>query len=614
MIEFKGKFTIPHFLLTLSEDGVCEFRKSGESETSKKLEFRSSSKTLRIEFSNFHPRPCFVEDEKAVVIVLGSPIYDDIKVDPEKTAKAFLNDFSTKIAFELINGEFLAIYFSKRDGALKFINDRWCSIPLHYHLCEEKKIFCASPCFTSLWNFLKSNNLLELNQEAFFEFLWFQRLFGTKTLAQRTDFMPDAHIISLNAWKLVLERYWQRNYQKNKNPLDANAYALAEFIRQSITMKTADGKKYGHFLSGGMDSRSVLAGFKEVLPTCFTVGASDNREVRTAKMLAKAKGAEHYFLKLHPEHYGMIRKVAVDICGGMFNYDHALFLGYEDVIAKQANVCFNGYGLDFMFQGMYIPVTHLKLAGRNLYFSRKVEPPENIAEYFINNASYRIKNADIWAFVSEKRKNELKDFQRNSIENILKNGKDLTEDKFDLWEYLTFHHLSRHYSYPNVLSIKSFADARVLSFTNEIFDFYLSLPVEHRFDGKIEKRMLQILDPALAKIPSANTGMPITALGFERTVYQIFNAIKRRYLAEKDFESWTERTWPSREYAIRKQNSLKKSVNEIIKSNILEKLDFLDFSKIADSVPRWLEGEEVAGLSGDFIQTIITMGTFLKQS
>jgi hypothetical protein len=126
--------------------------------------------------------------------------------------------------------------------------------------------------------------------------------------------------------------------------------------------------------------------------------------------------------------------------------------------------------------------------------------------------------------------------------------------------------------------------------------------------------MLQILDPALAKIPSANTGMPITALGFERTVYQIFNAIKRRYLAEKDFESWTERTWPSREYAIRKQNSLKKSVNEIIKSNILEKLDFLDFSKIADSVPRWLEGEEVAGLSGDFIQTIITMGTFLKQS
>ncbi len=613
MIDFIEKFSVPHFLLVFSDARGCEFRRDGGDTDAGRRSFVAAGKRLSIEFDAFVPCPVFDEDETAVVMVLGSPVFDDVRVDAGRAAFALLADFSPRTAIELIDGEFLAMRFDKRDASLKFINDRWCSIPLHYHLAADRRIFSASPCFYSLWRFLKGSGMLKLDQEAFFEMLWLQRLLGTKTLAKDTYFMPDAHVLSLNNWQIRLERYWRRNYRKNSNPLESNARMLAEMLKFSVSVKTADGARFGHFLSGGMDSRCILGAFGEKPPACFTVGVSENREVKTARKLADVKGARHNFLKLDPEHYGRIREAAVKICGGMYNYDHALFLGYEDAVKGEADVCFNGYGMDFMFQGMYLPGKNTRIFGRNLYYSRMVEPPDNLAEFFIGNASYRIKNADPWDFVREPMKRELRDFQRNSVEEILEQGRSLTENKFDLWEYLTFHHISRHYSFPNILSIRSFAEARIASFTNEIFDLYLSLPAEQRFDGKIEKRLLQILDPALAGIPSANTGMPVTAGGFERTLHQVFNAARRRMLAEKDFESWTERTWPSREHALRKQESLKKAVMSILDSETLEQLEFLDMDKVRTKISKWLEGANVPEVSGDLVQTITTIGTFLEE-
>ncbi|MBN1863874.1 MAG: hypothetical protein JW808_03125 [Victivallales bacterium] len=615
MFNFVDKFTVPHFLLTLSEGHVCEARKNSCAHGGdERREFISSDGAgLAVEFSGFLPRPTIVEGGEAVVILLGSPIYDDTTVDPTSAAKALLNDFGTKTVLELLDGEFLAIRFDKYKGTLDVINDRWCSIAFHYYISPDRSMFCASPCFSSLWALLKNLGMLKLDQEALFEFLWFQRLFGTKTLARDVHFMPDAHELVVGSNGMSLRRYWTRNYEKNKNSLEFNAQYLADMVEESIRMKAPDdGARYGHFLSGGMDSRSVLAAFGDKPPACFTVGVSDNREVRTARNLTETMGAAHYFLQLHPEHYGMIREAAVKISGGMFNYDHALFLGYQDLVASLADVCFNGYGFDFMFQGMYIPSRNLRLAGRNLYLSKMTEPPENLADYFIGNASYRIKNADIWAFIKEPCKKDLAEFQHDSISRIIEQGKKLTHSRYDLWEYITFHHLSRHYSYPNVLSIKTSAEARILSLTNDIFDLYLSLPVKQRFEGKIEKKLLQILDPRLAAIPSANTGFPITACGIGQTFHQLYSAIRRRISRKGDYEAWTERTWPSREHALRNQQPLKNAALDIIRSDTLEQLDFLDVAKVRDQVPRWLDGENIPQISGDIVQTLTTMGTFLS--
>ena len=362
-----------------------------------------------------------------------------------------------------------------------------------------------------------------------------------------------------------------------------------------------------------MDSRCVVGAFQANPPVCFTATIGENREFRKAAEIAAVKNAKHIGLELDPEHFGKIYRHSTKVIGGMYNYDHGLFYGFEDVVKDNADVCFHGHGFDYMFQGMYIPKRNIKIAGRHIYLNFLKELPEDLVSYFINNVSYRIKNANIWSFIKEKNHHELKEFQHNSINEILNQGKSFTNDLNDLWEYLTFHHISRHYSYPNHASIATFAEQRTAAFDNDLFDLYLKLPVNHRINGKIEKAALKKLDPKLAKIWSANTNLPVTASCWTQTAYQLAGFVKRRIIPEEQKTEWQERTWPERQYALKEQQLLVNAINDLINSDTLEKLDFLDLSKIRQDIPLWLKGEQPEGVSGDLIQTLLTMGTFLQQ-
>lgn len=610
--KFQAIFSIPHFLMKYSEENSCEDFPSfaGQKEAS----VYSFGKSLKVIFSGVNPIPAISNNEKSMMMILGNPIIKD-GIDKHSIIE-LLKDGEKFIPEILkgINGEFIIFHFDKLNGNLTIVNDRFTSIPLYFYYEQEHEFFLATPYFTDLWLYLKKINKLRFNQEAFFEFLWFQRLFGTKTYAKNVVFLPDASILKITHNKLLLSSYWRREYGKSSLSLSEHAHLLAELVKKSIKNKTSDEKRYGHFLSGGMDSRSVLAAFEKNFPVCFTAALSENRELRTARNIALTKGAKHVFLELDPEHYGKILKTSVHVAGGMYNYDHGLFYGFNKIVQSLVDVAFHGHGFDYMFQGMYIPGKNIVIGGHSLYLRYMIDLPsdDNLVNYFINNASYRIKNADIWNFILPERKKQLKDFQYDSISEIYEKGKKLTENSNDLWEYLTFHHLSRHYSYPNHASIATFVEQRVISFDNRIFDLYLSLPASHRFNGKIEKKSLKILDPRLARIWSANTNLPVTASSWTQTAYQIGGFIKRRFAREEGKSEWMERTWPSREYALRNQKTLNDAVNEICGSKVLEQLDFLDCKKINDEFPRWLKGEDIPGISGDFVQTVLTLGTFLR--
>ncbi|MFA6292654.1 MAG: asparagine synthase-related protein [Victivallales bacterium] len=604
--DFKPTFSIPSFLLS-----VTDRRK--DSKEKEEVKFSASSENFRLSasYSNVNPAPLIKEVGDKCIILLGSPILDG-RINHEKAINLVSDEsnLAEKLSTKL-NGEFLFIIFNRANGGLKIINDRFTSIPIYYYHNEASGEFHASPYFTCLWK-LRKNLGLRINQNTLCEFLFFQRILWTKTYLENVLYLPDASILSVEGRSLSISRYWQRNYEKNNSSLVENARRLAELVERSVKNKTSDGKRYGHFLSGGMDSRSVLAAFEKNYPTCFTATISENRELRTAREIARTKGAKHIFLKLHPEHYSKIFEPSVKVIGGMYNYDHGLFLGYEEPVRQNADVCFHGHGFDYMFQGMYIPGKPIIIRGRTLYYQTLMELPEDLVTYFRTNVSYRIKQADVWSFIRPDKRAYLQSCQIGSISEVLSEGRNLTDSPNDLWEYLTFHHLSRHYSYPNHATIATLAEQRTISFDNDIFDLYLSLPIGQRFSGGIEKKCLEILDPRLAKIWSANTNLPVTASPLRQTAYQLTNFLKHRIFPEKEKPEWTERTWPSREDALRSQPALKNAVLELCKSGTLEEIDFLDMEKIRDEFPRWLEGEDIPGISGDLVQTVLSLGTFLK--
>jgi len=611
MIEFDDKFVLPEMILTLSDgtvscDGLSLRKPDGA------FNIEADGKTLHFEYKNIKPEPFVFENEHFFSIVFGTPIFND-SINKQIVPDFVLNERGEPIEEKIrsLNGEFVIVSFSKREGTLYIANDRFTAYPLFYHY--NGNAFAASIYFSSLWKYLKNSNSLSMDKEAFFEFFWLQRLLGSKTYDSNTAFLSDATILSFENKKIDLHKYWTRNYSKTSASLNKNAELMAQLTRQAVRRKTSDNSRYGIFLSGGMDSRTVLCAFENTLPVCFTSTISENREYRKAREIAEAKGCEHIGLRLHKNHFAKIYKHSTAVVGGSYNYDHGLFYGFNDAVGSRADVCFHGHGFDYMFQGMYIPKNNIKIAGRYLYANFMKPLPDDLITYFINNVSYRIKRANIWKYVEHDFKKDLKEFQYESVKQVLEQGKQLSDNSNDLWEYLTFHYLSRHYSYPNHASIATFAEQRTVSFDNELFDLYLSLPASHRVNGKIEKKCLKILNPEIAAIWSANTNLPVTASCWTQTAYQLAGFVKRRFIPEEQKPEWMERTWPERHDAIRSDETLKQVVRDLCSdSSPLRTLEFLDLSRLQQDIIPWLEGGDVDGVSGDLVQTLITLYSFLK--
>ena len=191
------------------------------------------------------------------------------------------------------------------------------------------------------------------------------------------------------------------------------------------------------------------------------------------------------------------------------------------------------------------------------------------------------------------------------IENI---GKNFCNSKNDLYEFLTFHNLARHYSHSDIIAMNSSIKIRTPLFDNNLFDFYQKLPWQHRFDSRIQRLSLQKLNPKLANLISSNTNMPIGYSSYKRTFIQSLNFLKRKITKKKIKEDSFERMGLPIGYLIK--NDWEEYVEDAIKSERLSQINFLDFSQIKEYLEK--SKEEKNYKYDQFTMLLISINYFLK--
>ena len=67
----------------------------------------------------------------------------------------------------------------------------------------------------------------------------------------------------------------------------------------------------------------------------------------------------------------------------------------------------------------------------------------------------------------------------------MKNG---CHNFYDAWDYILNDNISRHFSYSNNLSMHDSCQPRTVAFYNRIFDLFLKIPAEYRFNAKVSKK------------------------------------------------------------------------------------------------------------------------------
>ena len=545
------------------------------------------------------------------VFILGDPIINDkinFSLIIDKIEK---NQFSNSF-IKNIDGEFLIIIVGS-NKSVEIINDRFSSIPIFYSL--ENKKFRASINFLTLFRKIKNK---KLNHNKFLEFLYFQRIHGEDTYESSIKSLNSATKIKFDQGIVNQTKYWYQSYKKDYYlSIDDYSKILSDLIYKSIDSKISDidiNENFGLFLSGGMDSRTVLGSFKKKRPTAFTLGFSEFGEYRVSKKITKIISNKHNLIKLDKDHFSRNFDKLIHLCSGLYRFDHGIFCGIEKEISKVCKIVINSTALDYWFQGYYIPKINLKLFNKPTYFNRMRDQVGKFEEDYFMNIPYKFKNVNPLDYIiSTRKKNDAENFIKNEIKKIydlgMKNG---CYNFYDAWDYILNDNISRHFSYSNNLSMHASCEPRTVAFYNRIFDLFLKIPAEYRFGAKVSKKTLKRVNYKFSKVISANHGMKITASPLEMTLHTIFKKIMSKFSNSKIFKHPTaeDRTWPD-SYNYLKNNKFlyQKAIDLKSSDYLISAIPDINMDKLNKDIDIWLANDRNGA---DLIYRLISINEFLK--
>ena len=568
---------------------------------------------LEIEAENLRPPPAHFERDGRRVVVLGSPIVRG-RIDIRAVGERLLDPADLAQFVATVNGSFLFVTLDTTEQSLTIINDRFASIPFYYHLSPVGE-FHGAITYTDVWNRVRHRADFRILEEAFYEFIHFQRLLGDKTYDQGTTYLRAGSMLTVDAraGALALSRYWQHDFTKDDSAsLDDFGHDLASGLRRAAAVRIGGDERVGMLLSGGVDSRLVLAALSDTV-TCFTFGDSMNNEFRIAALAASAGGHHHMFMQRGPDHYVNILRDAVHLGSAMNAFDHAHVLHFGDSISPHADVIVHGHGMDPFFQGTYLPTRRVRIGGRPTFIDRLRPISGRIRDEYIGSIKYRMKSVDSLDIVTAGRCEHMRESLAASVDAVLADGEAYCQDDYDLWEYIYFQNLSRAFSNLNLLSIRPYAEERSISYDNELFDLYLRMPVHYRLSARAHRRAMNILSPELASIENANTNIsakygPYAATAvFYRNRLLVKLGLGGRIRGSPARE---DRSWVDRDEVVRVRPRMRELAERMATSEALASLEFIDMDAVAGFVRAHLDRN---GHHGDLISTLLTVDEFLKQ-
>jgi asparagine synthase (glutamine-hydrolysing) len=203
--------------------------------------------------------------------------------------------------FAKLDGEFHALIWDDAEKTLRIVNDRFGGLPLYWSQTADGFAFAAGVRGV----LMAPGVAADPDREALREALTFGGFrLGDRTNVASVKMFPAATIGTVKAGMFSMRRYW------NWNDLAPVKTSMSEAIEQlsglwsrAIDLRLKDAQRPGQTLSGGLDSRAILA---EAAPKCsswtaITYGIPGCDDARYAEAAARRVKANWIF---HPLYSG----------------------------------------------------------------------------------------------------------------------------------------------------------------------------------------------------------------------------------------------------------------------------------------------------------------------
>ncbi len=314
-----------------------------------------------IDLSEDGKQPMSNEDDTVWIIFNGEIYnYKELRVKLEEKKHTFKSKTDTEVIIhayeeyrekcvELLNGDFAFAVYDAKKKSLFLARDRLGIKPLyytlvngHFYFASEIKAILASP---------EVNR--HVNVRALNYYLTFFANSLAETMFQGIYKLLPGHTLWFEKGKITIHKYWDLEMKPQKMSLSTAQEELQQLLRDSVQKRLMSDVPLGVYLSGGIDSGSVvslMSTSSEKIKT-FSVGFEGHSELSQAKITADYFNTDHKELILQTDAIKALPDVVwhQDEPMGDPTSIPTYFLSQE--AKKKVTVVLTGEGADEQFAG-----------------------------------------------------------------------------------------------------------------------------------------------------------------------------------------------------------------------------------------------------------------------
>jgi asparagine synthase (glutamine-hydrolysing) len=256
-----------------------------------------------------------------------------------------------------LRGMFSFALWDARHRRLLLARDRLGIKPLYYTeragelvFGSEIKAILRHPAVTSA-----------LDLQALSDFVSLRYVPAPRTMFAGIKALPPGHLLTCDRGGTVLRPYWSLSFEGDLVRRSEYEYVhrLSELLRESVRLHLVSDVPFGAFLSGGVDSSTIVALMTEILEQpvrTFSVGfegrAAAYSELPYARLVAQQYETDHHEVMLTPEHFPeLARKVIWHLDQPIG--DEATIPNYvvSELASRHVKMVLTGEGGDELFAG-----------------------------------------------------------------------------------------------------------------------------------------------------------------------------------------------------------------------------------------------------------------------
>lgn len=321
-------------------------------------------------------QPIYNED-RSICIVCNGEIYNyrELRKELEERGHRFYTHSDTEVAvhsyeewrFDCVsrfNGMFAFALWDKNQRVLFLSRDRLGIRPLYYTSFDKKLLFASE--IKSILECKDSSR--EINLESLDKYLSLRYVPGYNTIFKKIFKLPPGHVLIYQNGNVSLYSYWNIKMLEAEGQHKSYIEEFRDLLKSSINMQLMSDVPLGAYLSGGLDSTSVVALMSKLgkVPVkTFSVGFdSETDELKKARRISEHFQTDHHEIIITQQDFEKIPKIVWHMDDLFGDPIIVPYFSLSKLASQHVKVVLTGDGADEILAGY---IHHLVLCYSHIY-------------------------------------------------------------------------------------------------------------------------------------------------------------------------------------------------------------------------------------------------------